>query len=442
MKGKQRTKGTGSVRERERGGRLSYLLVYDTGYTIDAATGTRKRQQKQETFWPERGVLKREARQQAEAKLRERLAEIDKGTFAEPSKMTVLTYLRDWLDKCIKPPMRAAETYRVYKGFIDTHIASSALATVPLQKLRGTHIERYYADRLAAGLSSPSVIVHHAMLSGALKKATKERLLARNPMADVDAKPKLTPDHDGAKRHCWDADEASAFLTEAQQEDAQTAAFFALALDSGARKGELFGLRWEDVDLDAAQVRIDRQMYCHLPAAEADFGPTKTKRGRTVAIGAQTVALLRTHRRTQSELKMRNRDTYHDLDLVFAREYRVPGKVGGELGDPMSASVLAEDAFRRVAKRANVRKIKFHGLRHTSATLLLRANVPPHVVARRLGHSQVTTTLETYAHVLPDMSADAAAKLAAVLHAPSNADVANGTTSRNTTRTGAPTRTA
>jgi integrase len=210
--------------------------------------------------------------------------------------------------------------------------------------------------------------------------------------------------------------EASAFLAASSNETPQTAAYFALALDTGARKGELHGLRWSDLDLDKAQVRIDRQMYRKRRTAEADFGETKTRRGRTVALGAQTVVLLRAHHRTQSELKMRNRTTYGDLDLVFAREWRSPGLVGGEVGDAVCMKSIAEDAFRRICKRAGVRKVKFHGLRHTFATLLLRASVPPHVVARRLGHAEVTTTLASYAHVLPDMSQDAAAKLDAVLH--------------------------
>src|SRR5688572_19465541 len=166
--------------------------------------------------------------------------------------------------------MRAPETYRVYKGFIENHVAKSTLANVPLQKLRGTHIERYYAERLAAGLSAESVIVHGAMLSGALKKATKERLLARNPMTDVDAKPKSDHDHDDAKRHCWSATHAAAFLTVAKNTGTpQIAAFYALALDSGARKGELHGLLWSDVDLDAGQLRIERQL--RVPGAKPDF---------------------------------------------------------------------------------------------------------------------------------------------------------------------------
>src|SRR5687767_4558997 len=168
MKGK-RTKGEGSIRERTHsGGRISYLLVYDVGYSTDPASGKRKRLQKAETFWPPRDTPKREARQQAQAKMRERLADIQNGMFAEPTKTTVVAYLRDWLDKCVKPPMKAVETHRVYKGFIDSHIAISPLGAVPLQKLRGSHIERYFAERTAAGLSAASVSVHGAMLSGAL----------------------------------------------------------------------------------------------------------------------------------------------------------------------------------------------------------------------------------------------------------------------------------
>jgi integrase len=122
--------------------------------------------------------------------------------------------------------------------------------------------------------------------------------------------------------------------------------------------------------------------------------------------------MLRTHRKAQRELKMRNRATYADHGLIFAKEEA--DRIGAaRLGDPIT--VLSEGRFQTLVKTAGVRRIKFHGCRHTVATLSLAAGVPPHVVADRLGHS-TQELLTTYAHALPNMQQDAAARLGALLH--------------------------
>jgi Phage integrase family. len=131
-----------------------------------------------------------------------------------------------------------------------------------------------------------------------------------------------------------------------------------------------------------------------------------------VALSAETLATLRTHRKAQLELKMRNRATYADHGLIFARE-DVDRTATARLGDPLTT--LSESRFQTLVKDAGVKQIKFHGTRHTVATLSLAAGVPPHVVADRLGHS-TQELLKTYAHSLPDMQLDAAARLGALLH--------------------------
>lgn len=113
---------------------------------------------------------------------------------------------------------------------------------------------------------------------------------------------------------------------------------------------------------------------------------------------------------------MANRTTYRDLDLVFAKEYPDLNRQGEMLGYPLQMNNLGQREYAKLIKVAGVKRIKFHGLRHTCATLLLRARIPVHVVSERLGHFKILTTLETYAHVLPDMQEEAAATLGALLH--------------------------
>jgi integrase len=182
------------------------------------------------------------------------------------------------------------------------------------------------------------------------------------------------------------------------------------------RKGDLCGLAWRHLDVDKAQITVERQLA--KPGPNPVFGPPKSGRPRTISITADMVALLRTHKRTQAELKMANRSTYHDHELVFAKTYGDLRRQADKLGHPLQSNNLGERSFARLCTAAEVRRITFHGLRHTSATLLLAAGEPVHVVSERLGHSDVSITLNNYAHVLTHHARAAAERMGTILHGP------------------------
>jgi integrase len=128
-------------------------------------------------------------------------------------------------------------------------------------------------------------------------------------------------------------------------------------------------------------MRIVQQLLTagHVPT----FGPPKTGRPRTVSLGAETVELLRAHKKHQAEIKMANRTTYHDLGLVFAKDWPDLHRAGDKIGSPFQMSSLGQREYNKLVKAANIPRIKFHGLRHTCATLLLQAGQPVHVVSER-----------------------------------------------------------
>jgi integrase len=264
-------------------------------------------------------------------------------------------------------------------------------------------------------LASDRRVVRHTIIHRALRKAVRDHLVSVNAAGDLEGRPRRRMGlSDDAREHCWSADEAQTFLATAKASGAQNAALYALALDSGARKNELCGLRWSDVDLEGGKIQIVQQLQ--KPGPEPTFGPPKNKRPRNVALGAETLTLLKAHKQHQAEFKMANRTSYHDFGFVFAKEFGELRTRKDLLGQPLQANNLGERSLDRLCKVAEVRRIKFHGLRHTCATLLLRAGEPVHVVAQRLGHSDVSMTLNIYAHVLPDMQQGAADRLDAVLH--------------------------
>lgn len=389
----------GSILQRHKG---SWSLIIDLGYQPDPATGLRKRKQKWITF--------RGTRKQAETKLNDLVRAADRGEFVEPSKTTVSEWLKEWIDKAIKPPLKAQATYDGYSRIIEKSIAPK-LGTLRLQTLKPLDIEGYYSG---LGTLAPSTVqVHHAILHSALGAAVKAGLVTRNVATLVSNKPKKVV-HEDVLDHVWTANQAAKFLTAAKAAGPLPAAFYALALDSGARRGELAGLQWSDLDLATGKLTIRRQLL--KGGAEPVFAPTKTKAARTIELADETIRLLKTHKAHQAEVKLANRRTYADHGLIFAKEWSDVRKHGDCLGHPLQVNNIGQREFERLVKAAGVKRIKFHGLRHTVATLMLSAGVPAHVVQRRLGHAKVEMTLGVYAHALPTMQQDAAARLAALLH--------------------------
>ena len=308
-------------------------------------------------------------------------------------------------------PRRTERAYATYRSVIANHLRPG-LGHYRLQGLRAIHVESLLAGK--ADLAPATLEKIHTVLSTALKAAVKNRLVARNEAALVANRPK-GPDQSAADHNCWSAEDAAAFLTVAKAAGLQPAAFWTLALDSGMRKSELAGLRWSDVDLAADRIQVRQQLL--TGGRTPVFVPTKGKRSRPIDIAPETTAVLQAHKTHQAELKMRYRQTYCEFGLVFAKEPSLFGRRQADVyGTPLGVNNLAERELNALIQAAHVPKISIHGLRHTCASLLLAAGVPSHVVQKRLGHKDVSTTLDIYAHVLPDQQRDAARRLASLLY--------------------------
>jgi integrase len=148
-----------------------------------------------------------------------------------------------------------------------------------------------------------------------------------------------------------------------------------------------------------------------------ELGPPKNGKPRTINLTPKTVDLLRHHKAHQAQIKLANGGTYQDFGLAFAKDWWGMRTHGQTLGHPLQSNTIGQGEFKRPIDQASIKRIKFHGLRHTCATLLFQAGVPVHVVQERLGHKRVEVTLGIYAHVLPAMQQDAASKLADLLQA-------------------------
>ena len=251
----------------------------------------------------------------------------------------------------------------------------------------------------SGGLSAKTIRYVHTTLHKSLVDAVDAGLLARNPAGR--AKPPTNTSPRSHEMNVWTADELRTFLNHVR--DDRLGAAWVLAAHSGMRRGEVLGLRWVDVDLEGHQLSV-RQALVSV-AYDLHFTGTKTSTGtRTIALHATTVSALTCHRVRQQHERAAWGDAYDDAGLVFAREN----------GTPIHPDSMSQ-SFERHVRGAGLRRIRLHDLRHTHATLLLKAGIPLKVVSERLGHSDPGFTLRTYAHVLPGMQADAASRFADLL---------------------------
>jgi len=185
-----------------------------------------------------------------------------------------------------------------------------------------------------------------------------------------------------------------------------------LLANTGMRRGEALGLRWSDVDLEAGTLRITRTLITTDVQRKGSpgmaWGTPKTAKGRrTVALDPATVTALRTHRTRQREERLAMGPGYEDQDLVVCQID----------GTPIHPKTISYQ-FGKAILAAKLPRIRLHDLRHTHATLALKAGVHPRIVQERLGHANVSITLDTYSHVDLDMQAAAARQVAALIIAP------------------------
>jgi integrase len=391
----------GSIRKR---GENTFLLVLEFGYQPDPETGKSKRIQKYETF--------RGKRREAEARLNKLVREIEDGSYIEPDKRTVGQWLDEWVELAIKPPRRTERAFETYKSVIALHLRP-ALGHHRLQALRAIHIEAFLAAK--SKLAPATLEKIFTVLSSALKAAAGNRLVTRNEATFVSNKPKA-PEQSAADRNCLTADDAATLLEAAKAAGPQWAALWTLLVDTGMRKAEAAGLLWADLDLVTGRVHVRQQLLKHTEAGPV-FQATKGKRSRWIDIAPETVEFLKTHRAHQSEIKMRHRQEYRDFGLAFAKEPTLSGRrKPTQYGTPLSVNNIGEREFQALLDAAGLSGVTVHGLRHTSASLLLASNTPVNVVQQRLGHKDASTTLDVYAHVMPGQQREAARKLAALLH--------------------------
>lgn len=314
--------------------------------------------------------------------IREMQNQREQGLTISYSKLTVKQFLTDWITihrTTLKP--KSGERYaQLARDYIFPKVGKFRLRDLHLEQ-----IERLYQDLLEDGVSVRNIHYIHSLLHRSLNDAFKRGIVGFNASHGARL-PKLQ------HREMEILNEAEVIQFLVTVENNRNAALYHLAIVTGMRLGELLGLKWTDLDWNKGCIRVQRQVQ-RVTGQGMVFNPPKTKAGRrAIQLGEETLQVLRRHLDQQRLDIATAGEKWQDFGLMFP----------STIGTPQSPSNLLKE-FKAMLKKAGVRGIRFHDLRHTAASLMLNHRVPVLIVSKILGHSKPSTTLDIYGHLIPVM---------------------------------------
>jgi integrase len=308
-------------------------------------------------------------------------------------RQTVAQYLTHWLDDAVKPSVRP-RTYVSYSQLVHCYLLPE-LGRLPLARLAPQDVQAFQKRMLAKGLAPRTVQYMHAVLRRGLGQALRWGLVARNVALQVDA-----PRVSRIEVRPLTPEQVRAFVEVARGDRLE--ALYTVALALGLRQGEALGLRWDDVDLEAETLRVRFQLQ-RIGGTLQLVEPKTERSRRTLVLPDIAVTALRSHRARQLEERLLAGSRWREDGFVFT----------STIGTPLDGPNVTK-ALQRLLIRAGLPRQRFHDLRHCCATLLLAQGVPARVVMEILGHSQISLTMNTYSHVIPELNREAAHRIDAV----------------------------
>ncbi len=318
-------------------------------------------------------------------------------------RQTLGSFLTKWLETTAKPSVRPSTYYR-YEGIVRLQVVPY-LGTRALGRLSGQDLQALYStlaipDPKTGRVLSASTITHvHRVLHRAFRDALRWGLVGRN-VCDLVSPPRAVR----AEIQALGPEDARHLLKTAEGDPLE--ALYVLAITSGLRQGELLGLKWTDVDLDAGHLQVRRTIRRVSTTGFQESEPKSARSRRNITLTALAVAAITAHKDRQGfARKAAVEGLWEEHGFVFCNAY----------GRPIEAQNLLKRSYHPLIQRAGLPPMTFHALRHSAATLLLAAGTHPKVVQEMLGHSSIALTLDTYSHLIPSLQADAAARMQSIL---------------------------
>lgn len=323
------------------------------------------------------------------------------GLLPSDDKITLQQWFKTWLFEFRINDLKPSSFER-YEGIYRKYILNSPIGKMSLSELRAKDIQKYYNSLSNKGISPNVVNTINGFLYTCLESALKQNYIPQN-YCKLIILPKIIKEDEFT---VLTLEEQNIFLNAIQGHKYQAA--FTLALGTGLRLGELLGLKWSDIDFNKNTVSISRSIKrTTLINDEGERNSQvleqlpKTKTSiREVPIPSNIIENLKQYREKQLLVKKENKDVYNDNDYIFS----------DKLGNPLDPKRIPRN-FKSILKKTGLKDIKFHSLRHTYATRLFEADVPIKTVQALMGHSDITTTMNIYTHVMPEQKNKAVEKI-------------------------------
>jgi integrase len=316
--------------------------------------------------------------------------------------MSVDAFLDQWLER-VASNKYAFKTFQNYRYCLGLDVRP-VIGLLPMAALSPADVQRVFTRMREKGTCSNTRRRIFSILSSALDVAVEWGILAQNPAAQVQI-----PRREKKEMRAMSREEAKRFLEVTDR--GNWAEYFRTMLVTGMRPGESYALRWEDIDFEHGVISVQRSLiWKGAPSEGWMLVEPKTERGRRqISIPHSLVEAFHALKRRQDEIKRKVGGLYEDNGFVFASRW----------GRPFYHRQFIRRVFKVALVKAGLpRSIRLYDLRHTSATLLLKAGEHIKVVSERLGHASVSITLEVYIHVLPGMQEGAASRIDALLQEP------------------------
>lgn len=314
-----------------------------------------------------------------------------------PLEGTVESLMVQWLAyKKHQIKANTLQTYqRAFVQFINPH-----LGHCPLEDLRALQVEDLVQTMLQKGASNHNAAYTLKVLRSALRQGQRWEVVNRNVAEYIKA-----PQVVHKTMQVWTPAEVQTFLQFARE--TRLYAMFYLALVTGMRKGELLGLRWQDVHWEKKELQVVQNLTLIRGSIHISTPKTRASK-RTIALADDVLEVLRQHQQEQ-ERELHSLKVRHEVEPVFA-------SLEGSYLDPNNMT----RTYRSLLEKSGVTRIRFHDLRHTAASLLIRQGVPAKLVSDRLGHTDVAFTLKVYTHLYDDQKHDAARPLETLMQKPAS----------------------
>ena len=319
--------------------------------------------------------------------LRKTQSEIEGGLNCDYAQFTYEDFLDSWLTS-IKPSLRSGTWYQ-YEMTCRRHILPY-LGKYKLINLKPEHIQNLINKKLQSGTGVRTIEVIHTIIHNSLNHAIKIGAITRNPTNAT-----TVPRQKTHEMKIFNEIEVNTFLNHTQ--GTRYESLYHLAIATGLRQSELLGLKWSDLDWEKKSLNVQRQLKRKHKQGDY-FESPKTRNGRrSITLGTKTIQKLREQLKRQIEERDRAGNHWQENDLIFP----------STIGTPMGQNNLFR-SFKVLLRTSGLPEIRFHDLRHTAASLMLMNGVSPIIVAKRLGHSKISMTLDVYGHLIPEMQNKAA----------------------------------